>query len=56
MKLIVAGNHMAVDFDLSDTVDVLPRYSDVAALFQDGSIGADAVAHAWLDHMWRDAA
>jgi hypothetical protein len=36
------------DLDLSDTLDVCPRYSDVVYLYQDGSPGADAVGNAWL--------
>lgn len=39
------------DFDLADTVDASPRYSDVIALYQDGSDGADSVGDAWLQYL-----
>ncbi len=54
MKLSVAGNRMAEDFDLADTQDCMPSYTGIVLALQKPAIEAAALAQAWLDH--RDGA
>lgn len=58
MKLGIANRIVVLDSEqcLADTQDVLPRYYDVVLIFQANDPGADSVAQAWLDHMYREAA
>lgn len=49
MKLGIANRLTVEDADLADTIDVTPRYADVAYLLQLEEHAADELAQSWLD-------
>lgn len=49
MKLGVANRIVVTDFDLDDTVDSEPKYSDIVAVLLLGDPSSDRVAQYWLD-------